>query len=66
LGPLRSRRIHETAVNSPLTFLEESLLACLTLFSDSSTHSKASFAWNSEDVISPTLFQKLGRFSSLF
>ena len=50
------------AANSPPSFLEDSLLASRTFFSESSTHSKASLVWNSEDVISPTLFQKPGGF----
>jgi hypothetical protein len=31
---------------------------------DSSSHSKTSVVWNSEDVFSPLLFQKLRGFSS--
>ena len=64
--PFGPRRIVESFLNSPSTFLEESLLACLAFFSDSSAHSKAPLFWNSEDVFSPTLFQKLTGFSSFF
>src|ERR1017187_2463056 len=42
------------------------LIACRAFFSESSTHSKASLSWNSEDLFSPTLFQKHRRFSSFF
>ena len=65
-GPLGTRWLPETLVNSSPSFLEDSLLACLAFFSESSTHSKASLSWNSEDVISPTLFQKHWGFSSFF
>jgi hypothetical protein len=43
-------RIGQSFQNSPLPFLEESLLACFAFFSDSSTHSKASLSWKNEDV----------------
>jgi hypothetical protein len=46
--------------------LKESLLACGAFFSENSTHSKAPLFWNSEDVFSPTLFQKPAGFSSFF
>ena len=36
------------------------------LLGDSSSHSKASECWNSEDVFSPPLFQILRGFSSFF
>ena len=65
-GPLGSGSIGQTFLDSPSTFLEESLLACGAFFSDSSTHSKAPLFWNSEDVFSPTLFQKPAGFSSFF
>jgi hypothetical protein len=64
--PLGTGWLPKTLVNSSPSFLENSLLACLALFSESSTHSKASLSWNSEDVFSPTLFQKHRRFSSFF
>ena len=44
------RRIDQSIVNSPLPFLEQSLLACCAVFLDSSTHSKASLSWKNEDV----------------
>ncbi len=65
-GPLGPRHIDESLLNSSSPFLEDSLIAGLAFFSESSSHSKASLSWNSEDVFSPTLFQKHGRFSSLF
>jgi hypothetical protein len=43
LGSLGSGQIGETAVDSPPSFLEAFLLASLAFFSESSTHSKASF-----------------------
>jgi hypothetical protein len=63
---LGTGRIVESFFNSPSTFLKESLLACRTLFSESSTHSKAPLFWNSEDLKLPPLFQKLAGFSSFF
>src|SRR6202789_3255334 len=65
-GPCGARGIVEPFLNSPSTILEESLLACRGFSSESSTHSKAPLSWNSEDVFSPILFQKLAGFSSLF
>ena len=65
-GPLGSGSIGQSFLDSPPSFLEESLLACGAFFSDSSTHSKAPLFWNSEDVFSPTLFQKPAGFSSFF
>src|SRR5262249_1791812 len=65
-GPLGAGCIVESFLDAPPCFLEESLLACRTLFSESSTHSKAPLLRNSEDVISPPLFQKLAGFSSPF
>src|SRR5262249_36499403 len=56
----------EPLLDPPSPLLEDSLLACGPLFSESSAHSKASKFWNSEDVFLPPLFQKLARFSSLF
>jgi hypothetical protein len=64
--PFPLGRIDESLLNSPLAFLEESLLACFAVFSDSSTHSKASLSWNSEDVFPLTLFQKQRGISRLF
>jgi hypothetical protein len=58
--------VGESLLDSPPTFLEESLLACGAFFSDSGAHSEAPLFWNSEDVFSPTLFQKLAGFSSFF
>ena len=65
-GPLGTGWLAESLVNSSSPFLEESLLACLAFFSESSTHSKASLFWNSENVILSLLFQKHWRFSSFF
>ena len=65
-GPLGPRGIVQPFLNSPPTFLENSLLACRRFISESSTHSKAPLFRNSEDVFSPTLFQKLAGFSSFF
>ena len=64
--PLGSWGIVQAFLNSPSTFLENSLLACRRFISESSTHSKAPLSRNSEDVFSPTLFQKLAGFSSFF
>src|SRR5262249_48886995 len=64
--PLRARRVVEPFLNSPSPLLEESLLACRSLFSESSAHSKAPLSWNSEDLFLPPLFQKLAGLSSLF
>src|SRR5271156_1296954 len=60
------RRIDQAFLNSPLPFLEKSLLACVAFFSDSSTHSKAPLSWNNEDVFLPTLLQTHAGFSSFF
>ena len=65
-GPLGSGSMGESLLDSPPSVLEESLLACGAFFSDSGTHSKAPLFWNSEDVFSPTLFQKPAGFSSFF
>jgi hypothetical protein len=54
----------DSLLDSPPTFLKGSLLACGAFFSDSGTHSKAPWFWNSEDVFSPTLFQKPAGLSS--
>src|SRR6202044_2078468 len=59
-------RVGQSFLNSPLPFLEESLLACFAFSSDSSTHSKASLSWKNKDVKPPLLFQKLRGLSSLF
>ena len=64
--PLGSGRIGEPFLDPPPPLLEESLLACRLLFSESSAHSKAPLSWNGEDVILPPLFQELAGFSSLF
>ena len=64
--PLGAGRLVESFLDSPSPLLEESLLACGALFSESSTHSKAPLSWNSEDVFAPPLFQKLAGFSSYF
>jgi hypothetical protein len=56
----------ESLLDSPPTFLEESLLACGAFFSDCGTHSKAPLCWSSEDYFTPPLFQKLAGFSSFF
>jgi hypothetical protein len=63
LGP---GRLGESLLEAPANLLEESLLACGAFFSDSGAHSKAPLPWNSEDVFSPPLFQKLAGFSSFF
>ena len=65
-GPLGSGSMGDSLLDSPPRVLEESLLACGAFFSDSGTHSKAPLFWNSEDVFSPTLFQKPAGFSSFF
>jgi hypothetical protein len=65
-GPLGSGSIGQAFLNSPSTFLEHSLLACDAFFSDSSTHSKAPLFWNSDDILTITLFQKPAGFSSFF
>ena len=65
-GPLGHRRVIQSFLNSPSTFLENSLLACRRFISESSTHSEAPLFRNSEDVFSPLLFQKLVGFSSFF
>src|ERR1700677_5128984 len=65
-GPLGPGSIGQTFLNSPSGFLEDSLLACDAFFPDNRTHSKAPLCWNSEDVLSPTLFQKPVGFSSFF
>ena len=65
-GSLGLAYILETKTNSPPSFLELSLLAGLAFFSESSTHSKAPFIWNSEDVFPPTLFHNHWGFSSTF
>src|SRR5262245_40766199 len=62
--PLGSGRIGEPFLNPPPPPLEESLLACRLLFSESRAHSKAPLSWNCEDVILPPLFQGLAGFSS--
>src|SRR5262249_1264445 len=64
--PLGAGRIGEPFLDSPPPLLEESLLACRSLFSESSAHSKAPLSWNGENVISSTLFQELAGFSSFF
>ena len=64
--PLGSGRMVESLLDSPPSVLEGFLLACGAFFSDSGTHSKAPLLWNSEDVFSPTLFQKPAGFSSFF
>jgi hypothetical protein len=64
--PLGTGRIVEPFLNSPSSFLEESLFACRPFFSESSAHSKAPLFWRSEDVFSPPLFQKPAGFSSFF
>ncbi len=46
--------------------LENSLLACLAFFRKVALTRKPSLSWNSEDVFSPTLFQKQRTFSSFF
>ena len=64
--PLGSGSMGGSLLDSPPTFLEESLLACGAFFADSSTHSKTSISWNGEDVFLPPLFQDLRGFSSFF
>ena len=82
LVALGSGLIRDASEDSPLTLVENSAVAFLRLLAatspvlstvafwrflgDSSSHSKASVAWNSEDVFLPPLFQNLRRFSSLF
>jgi hypothetical protein len=65
-GSLLVANIREPEPDSPPSFLEDSLPAGLAFFSDSSTHSKASFSWNSEDLFLPTLFHNHWGFSSTF
>ena len=65
-GSLGPRHIDESLFDSSSTFLVTPLLACLAFFSESGTHSKAPFVWNSEDILLPTLFQNLWGFSSPF
>jgi hypothetical protein len=70
----RSRPILDALEDPPLAFIEDPAVAFSRLpavaFSglvgDSRTHSKASVAWNSEDVFLPPLFQDLRGFSSFF
>ena len=50
-GRSGSGRIGEPFLDPPPSLLEESLLACRLLFSESSAHSKAPLSWNGEDVI---------------
>ena len=68
--------------DSPLAFVEDSAIAfsrlptvafsglstvaISRLLGDSSTHSKTSISWNSEDVFLPPLFQEHAGFSSFF
>jgi hypothetical protein len=63
------------AIEEPLPTLTESSAVAFPGFlgvafsgflGDSSSHSKASEGWNSEDVFSPLLFQILRGFSSFF
>ena len=49
-----------------LDAFEDSPLALPQFVEDSRFHSKASVAWNSEDVLTPPLFQKHRGFSSFF
>src|SRR5262249_57720983 len=56
--PLRSGRIGEPFLDPPPPLLEESLLACRLLFSESSAHSKAPWSWKEEEVSFPPLFQQ--------
>jgi hypothetical protein len=63
---LRAGRRVEPFLDSPPPLLEESLLACRLLFSESSTHSKAPLSWKGEDLIPSPLFQELAGFSSFF
>ena len=65
-GPLGHRGIVEAFLNSPSTFLENSLLACRRFISESSAHSKAPLFRNNEDVFLPTLFQKHSGVFELF
>ena len=64
--PLGAGRRVESFLDPPSPLLEESLLACRRVFSESSTHSKAPLSWNGEDVFLPPLFQKHAGFSSYF
>ena len=82
LVALRPGPILDAFENSPLAFVEDSAVAFSRLLAvtfpglstvafsgligDSSTHSKTSVVWNSEDVFPPPLFQNLLGFSSLF
>ena len=65
-GSLVLANICKPEANSPPSFLKCSLLAGQTLFSESSTHSKAPFIWSSEDVFPPILFHNHWGFSSIF
>ena len=65
-GPLGPGGIGQTSLDPPPTILEGTLLACGAPFSESGTHSKAPFFWNSEDVFVPLLFQKPAGLSSFF
>ena len=70
----RSGPVLDAIEESPPTFMESSAVAFpgflgvafSGLLGDSSSHSKASEGWNSEDVFSPQLFQILRGFSSFF
>ena len=64
--PLGTGCIGEAFLDSPPPVLEDSLLACGPLFSESSAHSKAPWSWNGEDVLLPPLFQESAGFSSFF
>ena len=69
-----SGAILDAIEDSPLAFIEDSAVAFPGLLAvafsgllgDSSSHSKASVVWNSEDVFLTPLFQILRGFSSFF
>ena len=64
--PLRAGRVVEPFLDPPSPLLEESLLACRSLLSQSGAHSKAPLSWNGEDVNPPPLLQGPAGFSSFF
>ena len=64
--PFRAGDVLEPFLDPPSPLLEESLLACRSLFSESGAHSKAPLSWVGEDVFLPPLFQEHAGFSSLF
>jgi hypothetical protein len=74
LVAFQSRPILDAIENPSLAFPEKitvpfsrlAVVAFSGLLGESSSHSKASVVWNSEDMFPPTLFQNLRGFSSFF